>query len=175
MTFRAKPWLVTHLAIRTPIAASFSSPTHTPVSPASARRNAEPGHRTDQHLFQIANVTVNVAAIRAEVDDRVADELTGTVIRDIPAASCLDYLHAFFFQCRGRRHDVRAIVARLYAERDDWGVFEQEQLIGNRVRLPLLDEALLQIDAFSVGNRSKPADFKRTRHSVLILELSPEP
>src|SRR3954470_21038985 len=142
-------------------------------------RHAEPEYRTNQHLFQIANVTVNVTAIRAQVDDGVADELTGTMIRDVPAASRLDYLHAFFFQPRGRRHDVRAIVARLYAERDDWRVFEQEKLIWNRVLLPLLHKALLQIDAFSVGDRSKPVDFKRTRHSVLVLEplslaLSPD-
>ena len=58
--------------------------------------SAEPEYRTNHHLFQIANVTVNVTAIRAQVDDGVADELTGTVIRDVPAASRLDYLHAFF-------------------------------------------------------------------------------
>ena len=35
MTLRAKPWLVIQRAIRTPIAASFSSPTQTPVSPST--------------------------------------------------------------------------------------------------------------------------------------------
>src|SRR5262245_17591184 len=42
LTFRAKPWLVTHREIRTPMAASFfvcptdgfSAPTHTPVRPS---------------------------------------------------------------------------------------------------------------------------------------------
>ena len=124
----------------------------------------EPKDGTNQHLFQIANVTVNVAAIRAEVDDGVAHELPGTVIGHIAAASRLDDLHAFFFQGRRRSHDVRAIVASLYPERDDRRVFEQEKLIWNRVCLSLLDEALLQINAFSVGDRSKPVDFKRTRH-----------
>ena len=31
---RAKPWLVTHRDRRTPMAASFSRPTQTPVSPS---------------------------------------------------------------------------------------------------------------------------------------------
>jgi hypothetical protein len=43
-------------------------------------------------------------------------------------------------------------------------MFEKEKLVGNRVDLSLLDETLLQIDAFSVGNSSKPVDFKRTQH-----------
>ena len=34
-TLNAKPWLVTQREIRTPIAASFSSPTHAPVGRAT--------------------------------------------------------------------------------------------------------------------------------------------
>ena len=34
-TLRAKPWLVTQRDRRTPMAAIFSSPTHTPVSPGT--------------------------------------------------------------------------------------------------------------------------------------------
>ena len=35
VTLRANPWLVIHRAMRTPMAASFSRPTHTPVSPST--------------------------------------------------------------------------------------------------------------------------------------------
>jgi hypothetical protein len=35
VTLNAKPWLVTQRAIRTPIAASLSRPTHTPVRPST--------------------------------------------------------------------------------------------------------------------------------------------
>ena len=78
----AKPWLVIQREMRTPIAASLSSPTHTPVRPvtrpASTPKSAS---GADQHLLEVAHVAVDVAALRLEVEDRVADELTGTVDR----------------------------------------------------------------------------------------------
>ena len=69
LTLSAKPWLVTQRAIRTPIAASLSSPTQAPVSPWQPRgRDAERRGRANQHLLEIANVAVDVAAIGLEVE-----------------------------------------------------------------------------------------------------------
>ena len=95
MTFSAKPWLVIQREIRTPIAASFSSPTHTPVSPAT-RPAVTPKRRgrPDQHLLEIAHVAVDVAAVGLQIDDRIADELTGPVIRHVAAAAGFDDLDA---------------------------------------------------------------------------------
>ena len=96
LTFSAKPWLVTHRAMRTPIAASFSSPTHAPVSPGNrAACDAERRRRPDQHLLEVANVAVDVAAIGLQVEDRIADELAGAVIRDVAAAAGLEDLDPF--------------------------------------------------------------------------------
>ena len=66
MTFSANPWLVIQRAMRTPIAASFSSPDPDAGQPVDAlRRDAVVGRGADQDLFEIAHVAVHVAAIRA--------------------------------------------------------------------------------------------------------------
>src|SRR5262249_16115766 len=62
----------------------------------------------NQHLFQIAHITVHVAAIRLEVDDRVADELPGTVICDIAASTGLVHVDASSRQRLRSREDVRS-------------------------------------------------------------------
>ena len=41
-TLKAKPWLVTHREMRTPMAASFSSPTQTPVNPSDLNPQVPP-------------------------------------------------------------------------------------------------------------------------------------
>ena len=69
MTFSAKPWLVIQRAMRTPIAASFSSPdpdAGQPVDPLG--RDAVVGRRADQHFLEIAHVAVHVAAIGLQIE-----------------------------------------------------------------------------------------------------------
>ena len=63
-TLSAKPWLVTQREMRTPMAASFASPTQMPVRPGT-RVAAMPNvrHGPDQHLLEIAHVPMHVAAI----------------------------------------------------------------------------------------------------------------
>ena len=65
--------------MRTPIAASFSPPAQTPVSPATrAAGDAEIDRSPHQHLLEVANVAVDVQPIRLQIDDRIPDELAGT-------------------------------------------------------------------------------------------------
>ena len=62
--------------MRTPIAASFSSPTtprQAPIRPAFTPKTRPPDH----HLLEVADVAMNVAAIGLQVEDRIADELPG--------------------------------------------------------------------------------------------------
>ena len=61
----------------------------------SGRRAARPampkrGDGADQHLFEVAHVAVHVAAIRLQIDDRIADELPGAVVGDVAAAARLE-------------------------------------------------------------------------------------
>src|SRR5439155_16938108 len=42
---------------------------------------------SNQHFLQIANVAMDVAAIGFQIDDRIPDDLTGTVIGDVATAT----------------------------------------------------------------------------------------
>ena len=70
--------------------------------------------RLDQHLLEIAHVAVHVAAIRLQVDDRIADELARAVIGHVAAAAGLERPRRPSRASASRRlEDVRAIVAGL--------------------------------------------------------------
>ena len=71
----------------------------------------------------------------------IADELAGAVIRHVAATAGLEQADARRRERLRRREDVRAIVAGLDAERDDGGMFEQQQLIGDQPRLALARRA----------------------------------
>src|SRR6058998_722065 len=53
---------------------------------------AERGERVDQRLLQGAEIPVQIRLVAGQVDDRVADELTGAVERHVPAALDLEDL-----------------------------------------------------------------------------------
>ena len=66
MTFSAKPWLVIHREIRTPIAASLSLPTHDAAQPFDAfAPDAEITHRADDDFLEVADITVHIQNDRA--------------------------------------------------------------------------------------------------------------
>ena len=160
-TLSANPWLVTQRAIRTPIAASFASPTHTPVSPADAARvTPKSADGANQHFLEVAHVAVHVAAIRIEVDDRIADELTRAVIGDVAAAPGLDELDAPRGSASGVSSDVRSIVPRLDAERDDRRMLQEQQLIADRAGFSLLDQLPLQLQRVGVGDEAEAPDVR---------------
>src|SRR6185295_3647515 len=54
----------------------------------AARVQAVAGDGPDHHVFEIADVAMNVAAVGSQIQDRVSDDLTGPVIRDVAAAPC---------------------------------------------------------------------------------------
>ena len=61
---------------------------------------------------------MHVTTVRVEVDDRVADQLAGSVIRDIAAAWRLDDVHTASCQLIRRREDVVPAMTRADPERD---------------------------------------------------------
>ena len=73
----------------------------------------------DHHVLEIADIAVHVAAIGLQVDDRIADDLAGAVIRDVAAAAGLGDLDAEFSKPFVRDQHVRAAAVALHAKRDD--------------------------------------------------------
>ncbi len=87
----------------------------------------EIGERVDEHGLERAHVRDDVAHAVAPLgqrDDRVSDELTRTVVRDVAATVGVDEIGTD----RLRRHEhVRRVGSR--AERVDVRVLEQEQVV----------------------------------------------
>ena len=139
----------------------FRSPTHAPLKPGDAA-GMHPVGRTqaDHHRLEIAHVAMDVLSIRLEVEDRIADQLSRAVIGDVAAASGLDDLDAARGQRLGGGDDVRPGLGELHAERDDMGMFEQQQRVGDAIGAPVFDEGLLQVERFAVGDQAEAADSK---------------
>ena len=87
---------------------------------------------------------MHVAAIGIEVDDRIADELTGTVIGDVAAASGFVHLDAARGERVGGGEDVRASAVAAHAERHHLRMFEQQQRVGNAAGAAFFDQRALQ-------------------------------
>jgi hypothetical protein len=162
-TFSAKPWLVIHRLMRTPMAAIFSSRPDARLSLQPPALDTEIPQRHDQGLFDVAHVAVHVAPIRPQVEDRVTDELARAVIGDVAAASCFEDGHALRGQRFRRRHDVRGFAAGLDAEGDDGRVFEQKQRVGDRSGPALVDQSRLQIQALAVVETPEAPHVERAR------------
>src|SRR2546426_7389534 len=98
---------------------------HAGVTRVARGGYAEPGERVDQRLLEGAEVPVEVPLVTRQVDDRVADELAGSVERHVPAALDLEDLDAIAAEempCIG-----------VTAQRHHRGMFDQERSEERRV------------------------------------------
>src|SRR5579864_681340 len=66
----------------------------------------ERGHGANQHVFEVANIPMDVAPIGSQIEDRIADELTRTVVGDVAAAAGLVHGHAGGCQLLGAGNEV---------------------------------------------------------------------
>jgi hypothetical protein len=123
--------------------------------------HAEPGHGDNQCLFEIANVSVDVAAIRPQIEDRISDQLAGTVIRHVAAAAGFVDFNALSGQRGRRRDDIRVAAASLRAERDDRRMLEQQQRVANPPGAPILDQLPLQLERRGIIDSPEPPDVYR--------------
>ena len=96
---------------------------------------------------------MHVAAVGTQIEDRVADELSGAVVGDVAAATGFEDLDAARGELLGRRHDVSARRRQLDAERQDVRMLQQQQRVGDAVRAALLDERALQLDGLARRRR----------------------
>src|SRR5688572_6053876 len=94
---------------------------------------------------------MDVAPIRAQVHDWIADNLPGAVIGHVTAAAGLENLNTARHKLLGRGKNVRAAVF-LDADGDDVRMLQQEQGVGNAIGLAILDEGALQLEAVRVRN-----------------------
>ena len=119
---------------------------------------------------------MHVAAIRPQVENRIADDLAGTVVGHVAAAAGFEHARLPSAASVARLSgDVRAPAVALDAKRDDGRMLEQEQQIGNAIGAPLLDERRAAARAPPRRRtRSEAADFK-SRHGQAPDEPSLRP
>src|SRR5581483_2758577 len=97
--------------------------------------DAEVSAGADEHFFEAADVfdDADFGSEGAEIEDGVADELSGAVEGDVAAAITFDQLDALLREEVGRGDDV--FLFRIAAEGDDGGVFEKEEGVVNDAAL----------------------------------------
>lgn len=79
-----------------------------------------------------------------EVDDGIKNPLAGSVIGDVPAALCVKHVDAKRFVFLGRFEQI--VVAATVSERNRRGVLKNQDGVGNFIRLPRFEQAVLQIE-----------------------------
>ena len=135
------------------------------IDPGAGEPCLPRGHDTERRrdanhdILEVADIPVHVEAVGPQIQDRIADELTRAVEGHVSAAARFKKLDAVSFERLRSREHVRAIVAGPDSERDDRRVLEQEQLIGNPVGLPILDELLLEFQRLGVSDDPEPTNF----------------
>ena len=87
----------------------------------------ERAERVDERLLDLSQIPVQVALVALEIDDRIADELSGAVERHVAAALDLEQLDAARREQLWRREKI--LLLRRAAERDDRRMLDEEQHI----------------------------------------------
>jgi hypothetical protein len=135
---------------------------HTPVRPltrfvgiaksAQVRIRTSSRRRTKStapRVFRRADgASLRSTSEAAEIEDGVADDLSGAVESDIAAAVAFEKFDAALGKHFGRRDYVGGF--GVAAQRDDWLVFEQEQDIADLLFFAQRDQLLLQAQARGV-------------------------
>jgi hypothetical protein len=104
---------------------------------------------------------VHVASIRLEIDDRISNELSRSVVGDAPAASRFVNLDAAGCQRAGVRQDVRAAAIAFDAERQDVRVFDEKEHVARSPGAAILDERALKLERLAVPYAPETADLER--------------
>ena len=134
--------------------------THTPGY--SVRRpalDAEGGERVDDDLLDVADVAGGVELV-GDAEDRIADELTGSVVGDVAAAADRDELGA----------DVGGLAPQVVVEvrprpvGEHVGMLEEQQVLLDAAA----EQGLLDRQRLAVGHRPQPANPQRTCHGFTV-------
>jgi len=91
--------------------------------------------------------------VASEIEDGVADELAGAVVRDVAAAVDLVDFDGFLGEGLVGGQDVGA--AGVAAEGEDGGVFEEEEGVADAVGFAGGDDFGLEAEAFGVGDAAE--------------------
>src|SRR6185503_3078035 len=126
------------------------------------RRDGIVGANANHHLFKIANVSMHIAPVGTQIENRVADDLPGSVIGHIAPATGFVHLDAMHRKLVLGGGDMRAAVTA-DAKGNHSGMLEEEEQIGNAAGATVFNERLLQVERIVVWNTPEAADFEDPR------------
>ena len=109
---------------------------------------------------------MDVLAIRLEIDDRVADQLPGTVEGDVAAAAGLVDLDALRRERAGVGADVGGAPRVLTPSVMTGGMLDEQQRVVDLAGDALPGPALLQLDALGVADPPEPLDDQPAAHTA---------
>src|SRR5262245_37427397 len=127
-----------------------------PLDPS--RVHAEVAGRANQHLFEIAHITMHIAAIGTKVEDRVSHELTGSVVGDVAAAPRLVDFDSALSEQLPTCQDMAAPAVSLHAKRQDMRVLHEQEHVVDLSRSTLLDQLTLKRERLAIRDQAETAD-----------------
>jgi hypothetical protein len=110
------------------------------------------GEGIDNGLFNGAQVCDNITLPFLEIEDGIADDLTGSVIRDVAATICFFKRDARVAQHVGWGKEIFHVPVA--AERDDVRVLDEQKLIGDFAPLALFNELALHCERLGIADAS---------------------
>src|SRR5439155_2315669 len=120
-----------------------------------ARLNAEVGEGVDQANLEVAQVEADVRC-GAQIEDRIADQLAGTVIGDVAAAIDLEARDAARRKFRLVEKDV--VAGATPADGVGVRMLEQNQRVGDQAGAALVCYSSLEVPGFLIRNPAEPAN-----------------
>jgi hypothetical protein len=120
--------------------------------------DSEVGACSDHDLLEIANVTMDVAAVGGEVENRIDDGLPGAMKRDVAAASALENVDAL--GAEGVDGKQQMLSSSIATQGDDGRMLHEQHSVGDQPLLALRHEPLLKLQGLGVGEQAVSSDQK---------------
>jgi len=108
---------------------------------------------------------VDIAPVGLEVDDWIPNDLPGSVLRHIAAASGLEHVDPQLTEPLARGDDVGATTITTNAKSDDRRMLKEEEQVGNPPRLAFLHQGALEGERLPVRNHAEAPNLKETHTS----------
>jgi hypothetical protein len=106
----------------------------------------EGANSPDEHLFEVTDVAMNIAAVRTQSDDRIADELTRAVVSHVAAPRSLVQLDPKVLKLGWCDVEIFQTVSRAHAEGHHVRMLDEQQHIRNLSGVSFGDKPLLKVN-----------------------------
>jgi hypothetical protein len=122
--------------------------------------------RSDQYLFQIANVPMDVAAVGIQIQDWIPDDLAGTMISDVATSAGFVELNMPGIEFVGTHQQMSPPAITPRSQCQHTGVLDEQQHVVHASELPIGDEIALQRESIGITRHSKTANFETSAHET---------